>query len=356
MLKFLVDAFPLWLFGASLIAFLYPPSFLWLNLKTAIDPMLGVVMLAMGLSLTIDDFYRIARRPGAVMSGVLLQFTIMPAVGFVVAQWFELETPLAVGLILVSCCPGGTASNVVSYIARADVALSVSMTTVSTISAVIVTPLLTTWLAGSRVDVEPVTLIMKVAVVVLIPVIVGLGIRQFFPAIARVLIPVAPTVAMLTVVIIVAGIVASMNDTIRQTGGLLIAAVGCVHVTGAALGYLLGRLLTRREQMARTTAIEVGMQNGGLAISLATSGAFAAASLVALPGAFSGLTSCLIGSVLAAVWSRRPVEDDDQIQPMVPSAAGAAQSLAPDQIDSAAEQADGECRSGDGVFEGGAGQ
>lgn len=324
-LKLVVDLFPLWLFGSSLIALLYPPSFLWLDLKSVIDPMLGVVMLGMGLSLTFADFERIGRRPAAVLTGVLLQFTIMPMLGYVVAQALNPETPLVVGLILVSCCPGGTASNVVAYMARADVALSVSMTTVSTISAVVVTPLLVTWLAGSHVEVDTLALIQKVAVVVLLPVFAGLVIRRYFQGIAQVLLPVAPTIAMLAVVLIVAALVAAKQQTILQTGGVLLVSVGLVHVMGATLGYFLGRKLSGQEQMARTTAIEVGMQNGGMATSLATSGAFLAGEHVALPGVFSGLASCFIGSVLAAFWSRRPIQvaaenaPDGQVGPEISS-------------------------------------
>lgn len=318
-MKWFVHGFALWIFVASLVALIYPPSFLWLNLKHTIDPMLGVIMLGMGLTLTVGDFTRIAKMPFPVLLGVALQFTIMPIAGYYVAQFYHLETPFAVGLILVACCPGGTASNVISYIARADVALSVSMTAVSTICAVAATPLLTSYLVGSRVHVDPMQLVVKTAIVVLLPVIAGVIIRRFFPATAKKLLPFSPPIAVLFIVLIVAGIVAGMQEKILESGVVIIAAVATVHLLGATLGYIVSRVLTRNARIARTTAIEVGMQNGGLGMSLAQSGAFAQAALVSLPCAFSALSSCLLGSILAAIWSQRPPNEADSSTDAAPT-------------------------------------
>ncbi len=308
-MRWFVHGFAIWIFVASLVALIYPPSFLWLNLKQTIDPMLGVIMLGMGLTLTVGDFTRIAKMPFSVLLGVALQFTIMPLAGYGVAQLFQLDTPLAVGLILVACCPGGTASNVISYIARADVALSVSMTAVSTICAVAATPLLTSYLVGSRVHVDPITLVVKTAIVVLLPVVAGVIIRRYFPSATKKILPFSPPIAVLFIVLIVAGIVAGMQATILESGIIIITAVATVHLLGATLGYTVSRVLTRNDKTARTTAIEVGMQNGGLGISLAQSGAFNQAALVSLPCAFSALSSCLLGSILAAIWSQCPTKD-----------------------------------------------
>lgn len=298
--------FGVWLFGSAGIAILYPPSFGWYSL-TWIDPMLGVVMLGMGLTLTADDFRRIVQLPRRVMLGVILQFTLMPTAGYLAAQAFSLENSLATGLILVACCPGGTASNVIAYIARADVALSVSMTTLSTIVAVVLTPFLATWLANNRVSVDPMILLWGTAKVVVIPVLSGYLIRRYLPRLTDRLLPFAPAAAVVCIVLIVAGITSSMQPRILESGLVLALAVGTVHCFGAALGYWFSRWLTGDLICARTASIEVGMQNGGLGISLANSGAFANPLMVALPCAFSGLMSCFIGSVLAAVWSRRPI-------------------------------------------------
>lgn len=292
--------------------------------------MLGFVMLAMGLTLTVEDFTRVARKPWPIFCGVLLQFTIMPTAGYLVSGWFRLDTPLAVGLILVASCPGGTASNVVSYIAKADVALSVSMTALSTVLAIFATPFLTAFLAGSRVPIDPMALVVKTSIVVLMPVLVGLSIRRFLPGFTKRILPAAPSVAVIFIVLIVAGIVAGMQTTILESGIVIIAAVLTVHVTGATMGYLLGALVSRREQTARTIAIEVGMQNGGLGISLANSGVFPNPALVALPCAFSGLASCLIGSILAAVWSRLKVSPETP--PVPQSGISGAESDAPDGL------------------------
>ena len=318
-MKWFVNGFALWIFIASVVALIYPPSFLWLNLKSTIDPMLGVIMLGMGLTLTVSDFTRIVKRPVSVLLGIALQFSIMPLAGYGVAQLYQLDTPLAVGLILVACCPGGTASNVISYIARADVALSVSMTAVSTICAVAATPLLTSYLVGSRVHVDPLTLVIKTAIVVLLPVVAGVIIRRYFPSAAKRILPFSPPIAVLFIVLIVAAIVAGMQEKILESGVLIITAVATVHVLGALLGYLVSRVLIRNDKTARTTAIEVGMQNGGLGISLAQSGAFNQAALVSLPCAFSALSSCLLGSILAAVWSHWPVKGESSATEGSPS-------------------------------------
>lgn len=308
-MKFFVNGFAIWLLIVTVIALLYPPAFSWYNLDW-INPMLGVIMLSMGLTLTWEDFARVGKEPKSILMGVLLQYTIMPAAGYLVAWLFALETPFAVGLILVACCPGGTASNVVSYIARADVALSVSMTMLSTLAAVLATPFLTAWLVGNRVEVDPIKLLLGTAYVVLIPVIAGVSIRRFLPTFADILLPVAPAIAVAFVVLIVAGITSYLQEAILKNGLSLIAAVGLVHVLGFGLGYGVGRLFSHREQVGRTVSLEVGMQNAGLGISLANvKGAFASPLLVALPCAFSGLASCLLGSLLAAIWSRLPAKE-----------------------------------------------
>lgn len=306
-MKFFVHAFLLWLILAVAAALIYPPSFAWFRLSW-IDPLLGLAMLGMGLGLTGADFLRVAQAPRAILLGVLLQYSVMPASGYLVANAFQLETPLAVGLILLACCPGGTASNVISYIAKADVALSVSMTMLSTLSAVLVTPLLTTWLVGSRIELDPRILIASTAKVVVLPVILGVLMRRFLPRVSAVLIPIAPAVAVICIILIVAGIACNMRERLLQAGLLLIVAVGILHTLGALLGYTFSRSLGSHEQVARTVSIEVAMQNAGLGISLANSGAFENPLVVSLPCVFGSLASCLIGSTLAALWSNRPLE------------------------------------------------
>ncbi len=303
-MKRFVDAFSLWIVLSTALALAYPPSFTWFDLAW-INPLLGVIMLGMGLTLTWDDFARVGSAPKPILLGVLLQFTIMPLAGYGIGIVYGLEPALAAGLILVSCCPGGTASNVIAYIARADVALSVSMTLLSTLAAVVMTPFLTSMLVGQSVSVDAFILLEGTLKVILVPVLAGLVLRRYAPALTERLLPIAPSVAVIAIILIVAGIVAHMQPTILKAGLLLVAAVGSVHALGAGLGYLVGKRLSHSDRVGRTISIEVGMQNAGLGIALAKSGAFTS-PLVALPCAFSGLWSCILGSGLAAYWSRRP--------------------------------------------------
>jgi BASS family bile acid:Na+ symporter len=221
-----------------------------------------------------------------------------------VAWLLRLEPPLAVGLILVGCCPGGTASNVVSLIARADVALSVVMTTCSTLAAVLLTPLLTGLLAGRYVPVDGWKLLLDVLQVVLLPVALGLLLRRGTPGLARRIAPVMPPLAVLAIVLIVASIVGSQRQALLAEGPLLLLAALLLHGGGFLLGWLIPALARQPQAVRRTVSIEVGMQNSGLAVVLARSG-FAASPLTALPGAISAVVHAVLGSLLAGWWRRR---------------------------------------------------
>ena len=264
----LTNAFPLWVLLAGGLALLEPGLFTWFS-GPLITLGLGVIMLSMGVTIGFDDFRRIGRERTSVLPGVVLQYTLMPALGWSLAALFDLPTPFAVGLILVSCCPGGTASNVISFLARADVALSVTMTAAATLVAVLMTPLLTETLAGSRIDVPAAGLLLDTVQVVVLPVAAGVVLRWRFPlACARVL-PVAPLVAVMAITMIVASIIGAGRAQVLEAGPRLVAAVLCLHVGGFLLGYLAGRMLLGRELTARTISIEVGMQNSGLGVVLA---------------------------------------------------------------------------------------
>jgi BASS family bile acid:Na+ symporter len=216
---------------------------------------------------------------------------------------FALPTPFAVGLVLVCCCPGGTASNVIAYLAKADVALSVSMTAFSTMLAALCTPLLTTLIVGSRVDVDGWGLFLSTAKVVLLPVAVGLFLHQYLPRLTERLLPIAPAAAVLMIVAIVAAILGAQKAAVLDSGLSLLGAVVTTHTLGFVLGYLLAAWRSGDQSVARTTAIEVGMQNSGLGAVLAQ--AHFANPLTAIPSAISAITHCIIGSACAAWWSRR---------------------------------------------------
>ena len=302
LLAVLTNAFPLWVLVASGLALLEPRLFTWFS-GPFITVGLGVIMLSMGITIGFDDFRRIGRERASVLPGVALQYTLMPALGWSLAALFDLPTPFAVGLILVSCCPGGTASNVISFLARADVALSVTMTAASTMVAVLMTPLLTETLAGSRVDVPAAGLLLDTVQVVVIPVMAGIVLRWRFPLASARVLPVAPLVAVIAITLIVASIIGAGRTQVLEAGPRLVAAVFCLHVGGFVLGYLAGRFLVGRELAARTISIEVGMQNSGLGVVLAQQNF--ASPLVAIPCAISAVFHSLLGSAAAAFWRAR---------------------------------------------------
>ena len=302
-----VRLFPLWVTLGGVVALIYPPAFEWFLDYGLISPGLQIIMLGMGLTLQLSDFSRVLRAPAPILWGVLLQYTVMPLLGWGVGYLFQLPTAFAVGLVLVCCCPGGTASNVIAYLAKADVALSVSMTAFSTMLAAACTPLLTTWIVGSRVDVDGWGLFLSTAEVVLLPVAVGLFMRRYLPKLTDKLLPVAPAAAVLMIVLIVSAILGARKEAVLDSGLQLLGAVVITHALGFALGYLFGGLSAGFGRVARTTSIEVGMQNSGLGAVLAQ--AHFANPLTAIPSAISAISHCILGSAVAAIWSRRPPVD-----------------------------------------------
>ena len=303
-LERLANAFPIWVAGACGLALVAPELFTWFH-GPLIVAGLAVIMLGMGMTLSLADFTRVATRPLAVVAGVIAQFLIMPLAGWGIATAFGLPAPFAVGLILVACCPGGTASNVVAYIARADVALSVVMTTCSTLAAVALTPLLTQALAGRFVAVDTLGLFVSTTQVVVLPVAAGVILNRFAPAVVRGVLPAAPLVSVLLIALVCGSIIGESAATVRESGLRLIAAIVLVHAAGFALGYGFARLLGFPIVTARTISIETGMQNSGLGVVLARRH-FAAEPLTAVPGAISALVHSVLGSLLAAWWRRRP--------------------------------------------------
>lgn len=297
----LTSAFPAWVVLASTAALFVPDAFTWFR-GSLITWGLGVIMLGMGLGLDVDDFRRVGRQPGLVAAGVALQYTIMPALGYGLGYAFGLPTPFAVGLVLVASCPGGTASNVITFLARGDVPLSVSMTAISTLLAAVATPALTALLAGNRVDVPAWGLLVSTVQVVVVPVLLGVALHRLAPAATRAILPVAPLLAVVTITLIVASIIGAGRDQVLESGFRLVGAVFCLHAGGFAAGYVLGRRLTRREVASRTIAIEVGMQNSGLGVVLARQ--HFPSPLVAIPCAISSVFHSVLGSLLAAWWRR----------------------------------------------------
>ena len=300
------------------LAWLFPPAFTWMtdgSIRLAGQPLLsvalGLIMLAMGLTLTFEDYRGLAKLPKALVAGVALQFAVMPLTGFAIASGMGLEQGLAVGLILVACCPGGTASNIVAYLARGNVALSVAMTMTSTLAAVVLTPLLTGELAGAYVEIDRWNLLVNMVAIVLVPVLLGTLLNRLFPRAAGAVSAFLPLVAIVLVILIVGGIVGGAKAQIAEHAGVLLVATFLLHAIGFGLGWFLARILGLGVIEARTISIEVGMQNSGLGSGLAKTPAFAAqfadiqqAALAPVPAAISAVWHVLIGSLLAGLWRR----------------------------------------------------
>ena len=303
MIANITNAFPLWVLAASVLALWRPGLFTWFT-GPLLTIGLAVIMLGMGLTLGLEDWRRVVNRRVALSAGVVLQYTVMPALGWTLAWLYALPTPLAVGLILVSCCPGGTASNVICFLGRLDVALSVAMTATSTLLAVVMTPLLTAWLAGSRVDVPAGGLLLSTVQVVVLPLAAGALMNRWTPRLTARILPVAPLAAVAMITLIVASIIGAQRDTILAAAVRLPLAVASLHAAGFLFGYAFTRLLGHDAHTARTISVEVGMQNSGLGVVLARQNF--ADPLVAIPSAISSLFHSLIASLLAAFWRRSP--------------------------------------------------
>ncbi len=301
----LTNLFPVWVLLGGALALVQPAWFTWFS-GGFITWGLAVIMLGMGITLSVDDCRRVLRMPRAVGIGFLAQYLIMPFLGWSIAHLLKLETAFAVGLILVSCCPGGTASNVVNYLARSNVALSVLMTMCSTMGAIVLTPLLTKWLAGEYVPVDALGLFLSTLQIVLAPVVLGVALNRFLPRFVKFALPAAPLISVLAIVLICASIIGSSADKFKQSGGVLVLAVFLLHTGGFGLGYLFSRLLCCDELTSRTISVEVGMQNSGLGAALARAH-FTALPLAALPCALSATFHSVIGSILAGIWRLRPV-------------------------------------------------
>jgi BASS family bile acid:Na+ symporter len=301
----LANLFPIWVLTCSGLALYYPHWFTWFSGRMIVWG-LAVIMIGMGITLTFDDFRRVARMPKQVMIGVVAQYLIMPLLGWGIAHGMHLEPALAVGLILVACCPGGTASNVVSYIARADVALSVLMTMCSTFAAVAMTPLLTKWLAGAYVPVNAWSLFVNTVQVVVLPVSLGILLNRYAPRAVNTVLPVAPLVSVVFIALICASIIGANAQTVRDSALQLFTAVAMLHIGGFGLGYVMAKILRLPELSCRTISIEVGMQNSGLGAVLART-SFPHLVLAPVPSAISASFHSIIGSIMAAWWRVRAV-------------------------------------------------
>lgn len=294
------EGFVLWVLAFSALACLWPGPFA--ALKPGIVPGLGLIMFGMGMTLVPADFARVFRMPRAVGCGILGQFLIMPLVALLLAKLFRLEPDLAMGFIILGACPGGTASNVIAYLAHADVALSVTMTACSTLLAIGLTPQLIGLLGGQFLPVDPFALFVSVVKIVLVPVLAGLGVRHWMKNRARRVIEIFPAISVLVIVLVIACIVALSRDKLKDALGLVGLVVVLHNTLGLLLGYGLARAFRLPPTACRTIAIEVGMQNSGLGVALAQK--HFTGALVALPATLFSVVHNLTGSSLAAYWRK----------------------------------------------------
>lgn len=290
----------------TLISLFFPNTVSFIK-TSYINVLLGIVMFGMGLTMKANDFKVVFSEPKNVLIGCIAQFTIMPLLAFVLTKIFHLSDELAIGVILVGTCPGGTASNVMTYLAKGDVPLSVCMTSVSTILAPILTPLLTKLYAGQNIDVNVLSMFISIIKVVIIPILLGLLFHYFFKKITEQLVEILPLISTIAIMAILASVVSANASKILSSSMLIIVVVMLHNLFGYLLGYFVSKVLKLDEAKCRAISIEVGMQNSGLATSLATVH-FAQYPLATLPGAIFSVWHNISGALLANHFARKTIK------------------------------------------------
>ncbi len=287
--------------AVAALALFEPAALLWI--KTSwITTLLMVVMFGMGLTLKLEDFAVVFKKPKDVIIGCVAQFSIMPLLAFALGKAFSLDEALLVGVILVGTCPGGTSSNVMTFLAKGDVALSVGMTSVSTLLAPLLTPFLTYLLLRETVNVDMAAMFISIVKVVILPIGAGFVINKYFTSTTQKAVKVLPLVSVTAIVMIVASVVSANSAKILSTGMLVFTVVVLHNVLGYALGYMIGIWLKMPLSKRKAVAIEVGMQNSGLATSLAAT-SFPSLAMATVPGAIFSVWHNISGAILANIFS-----------------------------------------------------
>lgn len=311
--QFVQKTFALWVILFSAIALMLPDLFVWL--RAYIPWMLGLIMFGMGMTMTPGDFKSILQSPKAVAIGVVAQFMVMPGLAFLLCQLFQLPAEIAIGVILVGCCPGGTASNVITYMAKGNTALSVACTSVSTLLAPLLTPAIFYLLASQWIEINALSMLISILQVVLFPIILGLIVRALLKTKVEGYIQVMPVISVIAIVAIVAAIIAGSKTQILESGLMILGLVALHNGMGYLLGYWASRILKLVEIDCRAVSIEVGMQNSGLGVALAATH-FAASPITAVPSAIFSLWHNISGPALATYWAAKsktiePVSQQD---------------------------------------------
>ncbi|HEX5171037.1 MAG TPA: bile acid:sodium symporter family protein [Cyclobacteriaceae bacterium] len=306
-------SYPMVIFAAVSSAMYYPQYFLTLggvDLKVLITPLLQIIMFGMGTTLSLWDFARVIKMPKGVIVGIICQFTIMPFVGWSVAQLFSFPKEIAAGIILIGSCPSGLASNVMSYLAKANLALSITLTAVATIMAPVMTPFYMKVLGGEFIDISYLKMMWDITKVVIIPIGAGLLFHHLLQSRFKILDTIMPMVSMAGIALILVIIIARGRDELIEVGLLLVVAVFIHNMLGYLLGYSASKMLRMPEQDCRTIALEVGMQNGGLATSIATDTLGKAGTVGLAPAIFGSLMN-ITGSTLALWWRGRKIPGEE---------------------------------------------
>ena len=305
-MRVFVNLFPLWVILFSFTALLRPELFTWFS-GNLITLGLGIIMLGMGLTLKITDFKILFKNPRWTIIGVLTQFSVMPFLGWAISKILDLPNFFAVGLILVSCCPGGTASNVIAYLSNLNVAFSVTMTFISTITGVVLTPLLITNISGELINVDLDSLLLSTTKVVLLPVFIGLFVSKYFQSFTNKIIVYSPSIAVIFIVLIVASIIGEGKEIILNSGINLLISIMILHLLGFIIGYAISFIFLRDKKLSKTICIEIGMQNSGLGVVLAKENYVNPST--AIPSAISSLVHSIYGSIFVSIFKEQKKQD-----------------------------------------------
>jgi BASS family bile acid:Na+ symporter len=305
--------FTLVIVAAVVISLNFPTWFISVGgfpLKKLIIPLLQVIMFGMGTTIGWSDFANIVKMPGAVLIGLACQFIFMPAIGFILAGIFDFPPEIAAGIILIGCSPSGLASNVMAYLAKANVPLSITITSCATIMAPLMTPLLMRWLGGQYISISVTSMMLDILQMIIIPIVIGLAVHHYLPRLVERLKNWLPVVSMAGIALIIVIITASGRQALLTIGFTLLIAVILHNLMGYTLGYLGAKLFRLPEKDCRTIAIEVGLQNAGLASGLALS--IGREGTVGLAAALFGPVMNTTGSLLASWWGRQPPESPEK--------------------------------------------
>ncbi len=288
------------------LSLLAPSSMTWVKMSW-VNPLLMIVMLGMGLTLKLSDFKACFTNPKGVIGQTILRYTVTPAIAVGLTKLFHLPQELTIGFILVAVCPGGTASNVMTFLAKGDVALSVAMTAVATLLSPIVTPMLTLFLVGEKLDVSFLSMFLSIVKVVVVPIVAGVVINKAIPSLSERLQKVLPMVSVIAITLIVGAVVSNNAARILSAGLVIIAVVALLNISGYCTGTILAKLLGYDMPQVNAIAIETAMQNSGLATSLAASN-FASMPMAAIPGAIFSVWHNVFGAVIANLMAKGVTE------------------------------------------------